>query len=146
MKKRLQLSILDIAGIIVLLLLLVCVRIFQQKLFYDPLLAFFEMPRQISLPDYDAVKLFVGLAFRYFINSLLSIAILWLVFKDRQVVRLSAILLFIFFLILTVVLYIALNLAQPSMLIIFYVRRFLIQPLFLILFLPAFYYQKYLTK
>ena len=144
MQKKFQLSKVSIAGIVFLLVLLVLVRVFQTHLFYDPLLAFFEVSLRDGLPEYDGVRVFFGLAFRYFINSILSLGILWLAFKDSGIVKLSATLLLIFFVILIAALFIVLNTDNPSFLILFYIRRFLIQPLFLILFLPAFYYQRHM--
>jgi len=143
MHKKFQLSKTSIAGLVVFLLLLVLVRIFQRVLFYDPLLAFFESSKK-QLPPYDSLKLYLSLVFRYALNSLISLGILWVVFKDVAIVKLSAVLLLVFFIILMGVFAIVLNMQNPSLLIIFYIRRFLIQPLFLILFLPAFYYQKHM--
>jgi len=133
--------ILDIAGIAVLAVMLVMVRFYEQDLFYDPLLPFFKTENKV-LPEYDSLKLFFNLAFRYMLNTLLSLGILWLAFKDKNILMLSAILYLVFFVVLMTVLSIALNAESPNLLLIFYVRRFLIQALFLILFLPAFYYQK----
>ena len=143
MQQKVKVSTDQVFGILTLLILLVMVRIFQDALFYDPLIKFFKSPKTL-LPPYDTAKLFLGLAFRYLLNSLLSLGILWLVFKDAQIVKLSGMLLFVFFLALAVALFIVLNLGEPSLLAVFYIRRFLIQPLFLILFLPAFYYQKHM--
>ncbi len=128
-------------GIFVLLVLLVLVRLFEDRSFYDPLLAFFKKEGK-QLPEYDSIRLFLGLAFRYGLNMLFSLGIIWLAFKDKGILKLTTILYIIFFVVLTAVLFIALNAEKPNLLLIFYVRRFLIQPLFLILFLPAFYYQK----
>jgi exosortase F-associated protein len=119
------------------------VRILQKHLFYDPLLPFFKSSKT-DLPVYDTARLFLGLAFRYVLNSTISLGILWLAFKDNQVVKLSGILMLVFFVLLASALLIVLQGSQPSLLTIFYIRRFLIQPLFLILFLPAFYYQKHM--
>jgi exosortase F-associated protein len=136
-----KLRILDIAGIAVLAVMLVMVRFYEQDLFYDPLLPFFKTENKV-LPEYDSLKLFFNLAFRYMLNTLLSLGILWLAFKDKNILMLSAILYLVLFVVLMTVLSIALNAESPNLLLIFYVRRFLIQALFLILFLPAFYYQK----
>lgn len=143
MQQKLKVNTSQVFYIFLLLILLVMVRIFQKNLFYDPLLPFFQSTGT-QLPDYDSVKLFLGLTFRYLLNSIITLAILWVAFKDRQIVKLSAMLLSIFFVVLIVVLFTLLNVSKPSLLAIFYIRRFLIQPLFLILFLPAFYYQKHM--
>jgi len=136
-----KLRILDIAGIAVLAVMLVMVRFYEQDMFYDPLLPFFKTEKKV-LPEYDSFRLFLHLAFRYALNTLLSLGILWLAFKDKNILKLSAILYLVFFAVLMTALSIALNAENPNLLLIFYVRRFLIQALFLILFLPAFYYQK----
>ena len=143
MQQKFQLSKTSVAGLIALLLLLISVRIFQRVLFYDPLLAFFESSKK-QLPPYNGAKLYLSLVFRYILNSLISLGILWVVFKDKSIVKLSSTLLLVFFIFLLGVFAIVLNTENPSLLIIFYIRRFLIQPLFLILFLPAFYYQKHM--
>jgi len=141
MQQKLKVKANQVFGIVILLIMLVMVRIFQKDLFYDPLLPFFQTTKT-KLPDYDVSRLFLGLAFRYMLNSTISLGILWLAFKDRQIVKLSAILLLIFYIVLIVALFVLLNSSEPILLAVFYIRRFLIQPLFLILFLPAFYYQK----
>lgn len=143
MQQKLKVSTNQVFGILILLILLVMVRIFQKQLFYDPLIKFFQSPKT-NLPPYNTAKLFLGLAFRYLLNSIFSLGILWLAFKDAQVVKLSAVLLLVFFVVLAAALFIVLNVKEPSLLAVFYIRRFLIQPLFLILFLPAFYYQKHI--
>lgn len=141
MGKKLKLNAADITGVIVLLVLLVSVRIWQDVLFYDPLIQFYKTDAKV-LPEFDTLHLCVGLLFRYVINTLLSLCILWLIFKDRQVIKLSALLYGIFFLVLISAFFFVISAESPNQLVLFYVRRFLIQPLFLILFIPAFYYQK----
>jgi exosortase F-associated protein len=143
LKNKFTISGLRIAGIVLLIVVFACIRIFQETLFYDPLLEFFKHEDKV-VPQYDGFKLFLSLGFRYFLNSAVSVGILWLAFKDGQVVKLSAILLACFFIVLAVILFIVLGLKEPNLLLVFYIRRFLIQPLFLILFLPAFYYQRHL--
>lgn len=128
----------------ILILVLILVRAFESKLFYDPFLAFFHSEIQNKpLPEFDGFKLFLGLFLRYLINSLITVFIIYLVFKEISILKLTAFLLLVFFVVLITVLFIMLNFSkQPDYLYIFYIRRFLIQPLFLILFVPAFFYQK----
>ncbi len=130
-----------LAGILVLLVLLVLVRFYEESLFYDPLLPFFKKEGK-TLPEYDSLKLFLGIAFRYGINMIFSLGIIWLAFKDRAILRLAILLYGAFFVVLATILFVALNTENPNLLLVFYIRRFLIQPLLLLLFLPAFYYQK----
>lgn len=128
----------------VLFFALIFVRAFESKLFYDPFLEFFHSEIQNKpLPEYDGLKLFFGLFFRYLINSVITILILYFLFKEVSIVKLTAVLLVGFFIVLIGVLFLILNFSKsPDYLFIFYIRRFLLQPLFLILFVPAFFYQK----
>ena len=128
----------------VLILALILVRAFESKLFYDPFLKFFHGENQNKpLPDYEGFKLFLGLFFRYLINSVITISIIYLIFKETSIVKLTTFLLVLFFVVLITALFLILNFSsKPDYLFIFYIRRFLIQPLFLILFVPAFYYQR----
>lgn len=131
----------SLIGMATFLILLVLVRFFEESLFYDPLLEFFRKEDK-TLPEYDNLKLLLSLAFRFGLNTLFSLGIIWLAFKDKAILRLTAILYGAFFIVLTAVLFITLNAEAPNLMLIFYVRRFLIQPLLLLLFLPAFFYQK----
>lgn len=133
---------LGIVGVLILGLILV--RAFESTLFYDPFLEFFHGEIQNRpLPKFNGVKLFFGLFFRYSLNSLLTLLIVFYLFQERSVVKLTSFLLLFFFVILIAVLYTLLYFSdQPDYLTLFYIRRFLIQPLFLILFVPAFFYQR----
>jgi exosortase F-associated protein len=133
--------------LILSLLGLICVRAFEDQLFYDPFLQFFKYEYQNKpLPIFDATKLFFGLFFRYVLNTLFSLGIIYLLFKQLQLVRFSAILFGVLCAILMVLFFGLLHFfEQPDYLVLFYLRRFLIQPLFLVLFIPAFYYQ-HITK
>lgn len=142
-------KVLKIMGIIALAGLLVLIRTYEDNIFYDPLLDFFKMDyKSESLPEMDTFALQTGIVLRFLLNTLISFAILWLVFRDKDVIKLSAVLYFLLF----VVLFLAFSLiiftseGTDSHLILFYVRRFLIQPLFLLILLPAFYLQKYKTR
>lgn len=128
----------------VLIFALILVRAFESKLFYDPFLEFFHGEIQNKpLPKYNGFKLFIGLFFRYLINSIITISIIYLLFKETSIVKLTMVLLVVFFVILITALFLILNFSlKPDYLVVFYIRRFLIQPLFLILFVPAFFYQR----
>lgn len=143
MQNRPKLSFLDWAGIIACLILLVGVRLFENRLFYDPFLMFFKGIDKTP-PAYNSGRLFLGYVFRYVLNTLFSMGILWLLFKDRGIIKLTSVLYGVLFVILAVPLFIVINTDDPSLSLIFYLRRFLIQPLPLLLFVPAFYYQRYI--
>ncbi len=136
-RKRVLLLFLAILG-------LVFVRAFENQLFYDPFLQFFKYDYQNKpLPSFDTVKLFLGLFFRYVLNTILSLGIIYLLFKQLQLVKFSALLFVVLFVILMLLFFGVLHFSkQPDYLVLFYLRRFLIQPLFLVLFIPAFYYQQ----
>jgi exosortase F-associated protein len=130
--------------VMVLVMLLVFIRVFERQLFYDPFLIYFEGDyMKLPLPEFDNLKLFVGLSFRFFLNTILSLGILYFLFKDKGMISFASILYLFLFAILIVTLFCILYFFNnQENLLLFYVRRFLIQPLFLILFVPAFYYQK----
>jgi exosortase F-associated protein len=136
-KFRISLLVLSLLGLIL-------IRAFESQLFYDPFLSFFKLEYQNkSLPDFDGISLFFGLFLRYSLNTLLSLGIIYLLFKQLPLVRFAMLLYSIFFVVLIVLFFGLLYFSnQPDYLILFYIRRFLIQPLFLVLFIPAFYYQQ----
>tara|TARA_R110000765_G_scaffold392959_2_gene486214 strand:- start:64 stop:498 length:435 start_codon:yes stop_codon:yes gene_type:complete len=125
--------------------LLVLVRYFQEALFYDPLLDFFrsDFLEKEHLPDFRTAKLIFALTERYFLNSILSLLVLWIAFNEKGYVKFAALLYLIAFVLLLVIFYMLLKNYEPEHYqLLFYMRRFLIQPLFIIIILPAFYYQK----
>ena len=77
------------------------IRIVEQTLFYDPLLNYFKSDyTNFPLPLLDNFKLFFGLFFRYLLNTIVSIAIIYVAFKDFGLVKFASILYLIFFVIL----------------------------------------------
>lgn len=144
MQRKLTLSPLSWAGVAILLVFIICVRIFEQNLFYDPLLIFYKHTGKTVLPPYHTGKLLLGYTFRYGLNTIFSLGILWLAFKDLAIIKVTAVLYTILLILLILGLYLLLSLQAPPLKAIFYLRRFLMQPLLLLLFLPAFYYQKHI--
>ena len=141
--------ILRIVGIVVCCILLLLIRAFEDSLFYDPLLDFFKMDyKSMPLPEMDTFALWMGIALRYFLNTVISLSILWLVFLDRGIIKLSALLYILLFVLFFIVFIFIVSTSEgtDNLLILFYVRRFLIQPLFLLILLPAFYFQKYKSR
>ncbi|MGB3344008.1 MAG: exosortase F system-associated protein [Aequorivita sp.] len=140
---------LKIVGILILVGLLVLIRGFEDKLFYDPLLQFFKIDyKTMPLPDMDLVKLYLGVALRYFLNTIFSLAILWLAFWNREIIKISIYLYIILFVLFFVAFgFIVADAGEGgNHLLLFYIRRFLIHPLFLLILIPAFYFQKYKSK
>ncbi|MGG7034791.1 MAG: exosortase F system-associated membrane protein [Flavobacterium sp.] len=134
----------QIPFIIVFILLLACVRAFEMNLFYDPFILFFKEDfHNLPFPKYDTTKLFLSLSFRYFLNSVISLGIIYAVFLNFNFVKFSFLLfIFIYILLISFLFGVLCFFKDQNTFMIFYLRRFLIQPIFVILFIPAFYYQK----
>lgn len=133
-----------LALLVLFFLLLAAIRAYEDSLFYDPFLNYFKANYTIlPLPKIDNLQLFFGLSFRYFLNSILSLAMIYMLYKDSGMIKFASGLYVIFFVILVVGFYIVLSyFGEANKMALFYIRRFLIQPIFLLLFVPAFYYQK----
>lgn len=133
-----------------LIALLILIRAFEETLFYDPFLEYFksEYSRQ-PLPRFsmvEMVKLFFSLGMRFYLNSMISIALLYVMFKDRQIVKFSLLLYMVLGSVLMISFIFMLTFFPQEKMTLFYIRRFLIQPIFILLFLPAFYYQKQIKR
>jgi exosortase F-associated protein len=135
--------------ITVLIFLLILVRVFESDMFYDPFLSYFKKDylREDYFPDFSWPMMILSLGFRFLLNALISISIIYAVFKDDSILRFSIIFYILAFLLLTVVYSILIiNKFQAGYLTAFYVRRFLIQPLFVFLLIPGFLYQKRMSN
>ena len=133
-----------------ILLILLCfftlalLRFRESALFYDPLIPFFYGDYQSqALPEIEWVSYVLNVFLRYVINMLLAVAILWLAFKDRGIVKFSLLLYtIVFFVLMPLFIIFWYHSTQGEYLALFYVRRFLIQPLLIFILLPAFYYYR----
>jgi len=130
--------------ILVLLGFLVLIRVFENQLFYDPYLLFFKNDYlYMDFPRREILKLTFFTSLRYILNSIISIGIIYLFFKDKSIVKFSALVYAIAYIILVLIfLYFVINPRQEDYYLFFNFRRFLIQPVLLLLLLPAFYYYK----
>lgn len=138
-------KILSFFFIALFFLALLLIRAFEKNLFYDPLLNYFLGDyKSLPIPEMDNLKLYLHVFYRFLLNSAVSLGILWFVFKNKEVLKLSAILYAVVFIILFSVFVIIISTAnsETSPWGLFYVRRFLIHPVLLLLLLPAFYFQK----
>ena len=144
MLKKLFNHKIRIALALLLIFLLVLIRAYEDSLFYDPFLDYFKgQYYNLPLPEIENIQLILGFFFRYFLNTALSLALIYIMFKDIDAVKFASVLYLIFFVILLAAFFfILLNNGETHKMALFYIRRFLIQPIFLLLFLPAFYYQK----
>ena len=120
------------------------IRFRESALFYDPLITFFYGDYQYDiLPEIEWTQYVLNLFFRYLLNMLLSLDILWLVFRDKDILKFSCIFFAIVFVALLLLFFIFWSInEQGEYNALFYVRRFLIQPLLIFILLPAFYYYR----
>lgn len=123
---------------------LVLVRAFETELFYDPYLQFFQNDYlYLDSPRREVLKLVLYTTLRFLINTVISLTILYVFFKDWSIIKFSVVIYgFSYVILLVLFLYFVLNPKQEDYFMFFNIRRFLIQPLILLLLLPAFYYQR----
>ena len=140
----------SIAKIIMALCLvgiLVLVRAFEEALFYDPLTFFFKFIQgQSSLPEFEMLKLLLNVVLRFLLNTLVSLGVLWVIFQNKDIIKLSGLMygvLFVTFFAIFCYLLVSKSASNTdNFLSLFYVRRFLIHPILLLVLIPAFYFQK----
>jgi len=130
-------------GVGFLFFLLILVRAFASELFYDPFILYFKNDYlHKPIPDYDTANLYVNIFFRYLLNAIISIGIIFILFQN-QFLKFSLQFYLVAFAILILFLFIVLKFHLfESYLPLFYLRRFLIHPIFILLLIPIFYYQK----
>jgi exosortase F-associated protein len=131
-----------LAGLLVFCLIMV--RAFETKVFYDPFLAYFKGDfYHKAFPEFDWTKVILNVSFRYLINSILSILVIWFLFWNKKYAKYAALILIGFFIILLpTYLWMIQNEFKIGENFGFYIRRFLIQPYLLLILIPAFYYHQ----
>lgn len=119
------------------------IRNYEEFLFYDPFLIFFknEFSHQ-QLPDFVEWKLLFHLFLRYVVNTILSLFIIYILFRNKGFLKLASVLYIVFFVILMLSFLVVIHFFSDQLMVLFYIRRFIIQPLFLLLFIPGFYFQQ----
>ncbi|HEY5689664.1 MAG TPA: exosortase F system-associated protein [Yeosuana sp.] len=124
--------------------MLVLIRVFENELFYDPYLTFFKNDYlYIDSPRREVFKLTAFTSLRYGLNTVISLGIIYVVFKDKSMVKFSTFIYIVSFVVLILIyLYFVVNPKQEHYYLFFNMRRFLIQPIILLVLLPAFYYYK----
>ena len=128
----------------ILVLLLFAIRSFAADLFYDPLIVYFQNDYLYTkMPEISVWHLVVDMLYRYVLNSLISIGIIWLIFERKDYIKFTGFFLMLASMVLIVVfVFLIRDQFESGYLLSFYIRRFIVHPLFLLLLLPAFYYQK----
>ncbi|TDW49786.1 exosortase F-associated protein [Flavobacterium sp. 270] len=131
--------------ILITIIVVLCfgvVRAFENQLFYDPFLDYFESDfLNRPFPEVNIFSLFCGLLLRYILNSVLSLLLIYTLFKDKEILKFTTYLYVVFLFLLLGMFFIILKCFPDASWLLFYVRRFIIQPIFVLLFIPAFYYQ-----
>ncbi len=127
---------------------LISVRIFEEQLFYDPFLNYFhEANKNAEFPDFTWGKLIWNYLFRFFLNLIISAAVIYFIFKNKDWTFQAVVLMILVFIItFSLYLYCIHTQFEIGYLFSFYMRRFVIQPLILLLIIPLFYYRKHLAK
>lgn len=120
------------------------VRAFETELFYDPLILYFQNDYLYKpIPEINSWQLIVDMLFRYTLNSVLTIGIIYMIFQKKRYVKFAGFLLMLAFMIMIVIFSLLVRTKfESGYLFPFYIRRFIVHPVFLLILLPAFYYHK----
>ena len=133
-----------VIAVAILVFCLVSIRAIEDRLFYDPFSLYFKNDYlSLAFPKFDALSLFLSMGFRFGLNSVFSLAIIYCLFKDWELTKFVSVLYAFFFVLLISSFFVLVLFSdENNNFMVFYVRRFLIQPILLLLFIPAIFYQK----
>lgn len=122
--------------------ILFLIRAYETELFYDPLIIYFQNDYLYStIPEIDHWRLIIDLFKRYCMNSIVTIAIVYLFFRKISYAKFSGFSLMLAFLVMIFIFSTLLRSEfESGYLLPFYIRRFIVHPVFLLILLPAFYY------
>lgn len=129
---------------VILFGLLFLIRAYETELFYDPLIVYFQNDYLYkTIPEINSWRLTVDLLFRYSLNSLVTIGIIYMIFRKKKYVKFAGFMLMLAFMIMIVIFALLLRTNfESGYLFPFYIRRFIVHPIFLLILLPAFYYYR----
>lgn len=140
---RVAIKILIILGLVGVLAM---IRLYEYSFFYDPFMYFFEQAFQEGETLDFTAAMFLNLFFRFLLNTLVSLTILWIAFSNWGIIKFASLIYGGFLLILFPLFIYLMNHVDPrDYLAAFYVRRFLAHPLLILILLPAFYYYRLTT-
>lgn len=136
------------AGIGLLVVLLVLIRYYENSLFYDPLLDFYKSDYlHGNVPHFEQLRLLIHTAFRFALNTIISLAIIYVAFLDKNILKFSLLLYLILFgICFSGFMFLIFTIENENFMALFYVRRFLIHPIFVLILLPAFYYYRLMSR
>lgn len=129
----------------VILIGIISVRIFQDNLFFDPYLKFFEnkLAFENTALNEKSYEIMLYISLRYLLNSFLTLLFIYFLFLQKAFVSSSFfVLLLVFVVLFPVYYYFVMVDFREHTLVGFYVRRIMIQPIVLLLLVPSFYYLK----
>ena len=123
---------------------LVSVRFLEDKIFYDPFLAFFKGDYKVAqIPEFLWGKLIISHFFRFFLNLFFSAVVIHFMFLNKKWTLQAVVLITVAFLFFfPIYLWCLYTKMEIGYLFTFSVRRFVIQPIILLLIIPIFYYRK----
>lgn len=131
-----------ISWIIVIFLIggLIGVRVLESKLFYDPFLGYFK-DSSSSFPLFEWSTLILSHFFRFFLNFVFSIGIIYFLFQNKKWMIQAGILICLsFVLFFPIYIYCLYTEFEFGKLFAFYIRRIVIHPIPLLIIIPIFYY------
>ena len=124
---------------------LISVRMVEDQIFYDPFQAFFHLAnKHAPFPDFKWMPLILNYLLRFGLNLILSVAVVYFIFKNKKwTLQAIVLMLIVFAITFPLYLYCIHTQFDIGYLFSFYMRRFVIQPLILLLIIPLFYYRKH---
>jgi exosortase F-associated protein len=137
-------KLIEILGFIIGVCCLAAIRYFEKSLFYDPLNTFYHGDfLDNPFPNLDFWIYSLNIGFRYILNTIISLLLIWIVFKSKNYLKFSVLLFILLFVIgLALFWIVKQDIVSEHYMRLFYIRRFLIQPILVIILIPAFYFQQ----
>lgn len=135
--------------IVILIFALVAVRAIGAHVFYDPLIPFFHNPEYqlLEIPELNSLKFILSLVIRFLVNTGLTLLLVKAVFAKPGLVKLTAVILGIVFVVLTpIFLWLVFNAESEQYRYLFSIRRILIHPVLTLILIPAFLYHERASK
>lgn len=126
-----------------LVAVLALIRMYEYQYFYDPFMYFFERAFQEQQEYHFSTRMFFNVFLRFLLNTMVSLTILYVAFKNWGIIKFGAVIYAIFFVVLfPLFVWLMQNVTPDDYLAAFYVRRFLAHPVLILILLPAFYYYR----
>jgi len=129
-------------AVLLAVFMLVSVRLMEKEWFPEALIDFFATDAYLTQPlPALGISDILTVFFRYAVNSVISVILLYLLFRDREL-TLWSVKFYVWAGIFLIIAYVFLvrHYEAGHYRLLFYVRRMLIHPLFLFILIPAFYF------